>query len=138
MDRREFARQSVGFAMSVGLPAGAIPSPITWRLAGIHEDQETIQWNVRPGHPASRDASFRLVTDNGMVGDMRYERSGASLSFNRTLICRIEGGTARLVTDKSGKPLHLVGIGERQEHLLLRFRDRLLRMDPGPNELLPL
>jgi len=119
-------------------PAALAMVDFTWRLAGIHEDHETIHWNVRPGHPASRGAHFRLVTDNGKIAEMKYERSGASLLFDRALSCRIEGGAGRLVTDKSGKPLHILGISEQQEHLLLRFHDRVLPLRLGPNELLAL
>ena len=119
-------------------PAALVMIDFTWRLAGIHEDQETIQWNVRPGHPASHDAHFRLVADNGMIADLKYEQSGASLSFNRTLLCRIEGGSGRLVTDKSGKLLHLVGTSGSPEHISLRTHGGMQRKVLSPNEILPL
>jgi hypothetical protein len=119
-------------------PAALVMIDFTWRLAGIYEDQDKLQWNVRPGHPASDHALFRLNTDEGSTAEMRYEGAGASLLFNNEPICSIEGGAVRLVTDKRGKPLHLLGIREMPEHVIFRRHNRVLKKSPAPNELVPL
>jgi hypothetical protein len=119
-------------------PAALVMIDFTWRLAGIHEDRDEIHWNVRPGHPASDQARFRLLTDDGTIAEMKYDRSGASLFLNNALICQVEGGTARLVTDKQGKALHLLGISESIEHVSLRTHGRALQKSTAPNEFVRL
>jgi hypothetical protein len=119
-------------------PAALVMIDFTWRLAGIHEDHENIQWNVRPGHQASDKARFRLITDDAAIAEIHYGRSGASLFFNNRLICRVESGVVRLITDKRGNSLNLMGISEMPEHVILRMRDRVQRITIGPNELLPI
>jgi len=117
-------------------PAALVMLDFTWRLAGIHEDQDQVHWNVRPSHPASDQARFRLVTDDGSVAEMKYDKTGVSLLLNNEQICRIEGGVVRLVTDKRGKPIHMVGISDSLEHISIRTRDRLQRKSPAPNGIL--
>jgi hypothetical protein len=119
-------------------PAALALVDFTWRLAGIHEEPEEIHWNVRPGHPASQNARFRLRTDAGEDAELSYSPSGVLLEFNGRFLARVEKGAARLVTDKSGKPLRLVGIHETTQPVTLRFPHRTQSFEIRSNQQLPL
>jgi hypothetical protein len=101
-------------------PAALVMIDFTWRLAGVREEADELHWNVRPRHPASDAAHFRLHTSNGRDAEMHYDRGGASLSLNKAQLARVEGGAARLVTDKSGNPVALVGISNALEQVVFR------------------
>jgi hypothetical protein len=84
----------------------------TWRLAGVREEEQMLVWNVRPGHASSEDARFAMYFDGSHTAALVYGRTGAELRLNDKHLGRVESGTARLITDKQGKPKALVGISE--------------------------
>lgn len=94
-------------------PSSLLMVDFTWRLAGIVEKPDEIQWNVRPDIAAARDARFRVKLGGGFA-EMRYGREGAALEFAGRNIARVHG-TARVVTSNSGKLRELVGISPRVE-----------------------
>ena len=109
-------------------PAALVMLDYTWRLAGVREGENgSLEWNVRPGHPAAQAALFRMRTDAGPTAEMKYDRRGAELRLGSKVIGRIDSGTARLVTDSGGVPKALVGIGERSQTVEIRLRGRALR-----------
>ncbi len=58
-------------------PAALVMLDYTWRLAGVREGENgSLEWNVRPGHPAAQSASFRMRTDAGRTAEMKYDRRG--------------------------------------------------------------
>jgi hypothetical protein len=69
---------------------------------------------------------------------MKYGKTGATLLLNKAEICRVEGGMARLVTDKKGKPLHLLGISEKPEQVAFKTHAGTRRMTIGPNQRIAL
>ena len=95
-------------------PCALVMLDYTWRLAGITETPDALHWNIRPGHPASDQALFRLPQ-----AEIRYNRQGADLRYAGKLIARIEQGVARLITTKSGKPQALQGISEQRQTVTL-------------------
>jgi hypothetical protein len=95
-------------------PAALVMVDYTWRLAGVREEGDSLEWNVRPGHWAARSAVFRMRTDAGRTAEMKYDSRGAELRLSGRAIARIEG-VARLITDGSGVPKELVGIDERPQ-----------------------
>ncbi|HEX3436531.1 MAG TPA: alpha-L-rhamnosidase [Pseudacidobacterium sp.] len=101
-------------------PAALAMMDFTWRLAGIHEELHELHWNARPGHAASDRALFRMHTDDGHEAEIRYEANGATLFFKGTQIARIDGGAARLVTDKEGKVNGLTSISETTRHVTFK------------------
>jgi hypothetical protein len=101
-------------------PTALVMIDFTWRLAGVREEPDELHWNIRPHHPASDSAHFRLRTDEGRYAEMRYDRDGASLRLNGTPVARVEGGAARLVTDKPGNPVALIGISNAVERVIFR------------------
>ena len=105
-------------------PAALVMLDYTWRLAGVREESGTLHWNVRPGHPAAESARFQTRTDKGPTAEMIYDRQGAELRLADKAIARMEGGAARLVTDKTGAPRELVGISEQPQNVTLRLTGR--------------
>ena len=114
--------QFTGESASSYSPAALLMLDYTWRLAGVREEGDTLEWNVRPGHPAAQSARFRMGT-----AEMRYEREGAELRLGGKAIGRIESGTARLVTDRRGIPTALVRISEQSQNVAIRLTGRALR-----------
>jgi len=120
-------------------PCALVMIDYTWRLAGICEQPAGLHWNVRPEHPAAESAQFRVRTDEGREAVLRYDANGAELSLGGKPLGRIDSGSARLVTDKSGKPQSLVGIGEQPQKVTLRLTGQPPReIAVRPNERITL
>lgn len=98
-------------------PSSLLMVDFTWRLAGVVEELDEVQWNVRPEIAAARDAKFRVKLSKG-AAEVRYGRDGAALEFAGRRIALVRG-TARVVTDDSGKLLALVGISPDTEKVEL-------------------
>ena len=96
-------------------PAALVMVDFTWRLAGVREINGQLEWNVRPGCAAAQSAHFSMHFDRSRTANMVYDRGGAALELDGKKIGRIESGTARLITDKQGRPNLLAGIGEAVE-----------------------
>jgi len=108
-------------------PAALVMLDYTWRLAGVREEGGTLEWNVRPGHPAAESARFAIRTGAGRAAEMIYDKQGADLRLAGKSIARMEGGAARVVTDKTGTPRELVGISEQAQNVTLRLAGRTPR-----------
>jgi hypothetical protein len=100
-------------------PAALVMLDYTWRLAGVREEGDSLEWNVRPGLPAAQSAIFRMRTDSGQTAEIKYDRRGAELRLAGKVLGRIESGAARLVTDTHGALRELVGISEQQQRVAL-------------------
>jgi len=107
-------------------PAALVMVDYTWRLAGMREAGDAIEWNIRPGHPAARRARFALPLDGGSTAEIVYDAGGANLILSGKDIGRLDG-VVRLVTDRTGAPLHLIGISEATQPIVLRLRGRPVR-----------
>jgi len=103
-------------------PAALVLLDYTWRLAGVREEGDSLEWNVRPGHPAAQSALFRLGT-----AEMKYDRGGAELRLGGKVLGRIDSGMARLVTDSGGVPRALIGISEQTQNVEIRLAGRAVR-----------
>jgi hypothetical protein len=108
-------------------PAALVMVDYTWRLAGIREQGDSLEWNVRPGHPAAQSALFRVRTDAGPAAEMKYDRGGAEFRLAGKVLGRIDSGAARLVTDRAGVPRELVGISEHPQTVTVRLAGRPLQ-----------
>jgi hypothetical protein len=116
----EFTKQDSGNYSPVAL----VMLDYTWRLAGVREEGDSLEWNVRPGHPAAQSALFRIRTDAGRTAEMKYDRNGAELRLGGKVLGRIGSGTARLVTDGTGVPRTLVGISEQSQTVTIQLAGR--------------
>jgi hypothetical protein len=116
-------------------PSALVLVDFTWRLAGVREAGDWLDWTVRPDCPAARGAEFALALDGGGEAVMRYDPRGAELTLRGRRVAWIEGGTARLVTDRTGRPLHLLGVSEQMQQVILRRPGRApQRATLAPNQ----
>lgn len=96
-------------------PTALVMVDFTWRLAGVRETQEMLEWNVRPSCAASQAAHFSLHFDRSRSATMVYDERGATLELDGKSVGRIESGTARLITDKQGRLTQLAGISKQSK-----------------------
>ncbi|WP_253717284.1 alpha-L-rhamnosidase [Sphingomonas sp. AP4-R1] len=115
-------------------PTALVMIEYSWRLVGVHEERDTICWNVRPSHPAAREARLETYSDAGLRLNMRYRLGGAELEIAGKPVARIQGGSARLVTTSTGIPLELLGIEENPQTIELSIPGlprRTIRLKPN-------
>ncbi len=93
-------------------PTALLMVDFTWRLAGVREAMDRLEWTVRPAHPAAAGARFALTTDAGRSASLAYDADGARVALAGRPIAHITGGAARLITDLAGAPLDLLGVAE--------------------------
>lgn len=128
-DTGEFTRgEADGYS-----PAALVMMDHTWRLAGVVETPDTLCWNVNPTCPSADGAQFALPTDTGTTATMLYHKGGATLTLGDKTVAKIDG-TARLITDKTGKPTALLGISEKAQSVSLKGQSgRTVRVVVKPN-----
>jgi hypothetical protein len=120
-------------------PAALVMTDFTWRLAGVREEQEHLEWNVRPGHAAAQSARFSMRFGKSHTAAMTYDAKGAALQLDGRPLGRIESGVARLITDKQGRPKQLVSTSETVETVSIRMGVRpAQRLTLHPNQRLQL
>jgi hypothetical protein len=103
-------------------PACLVMYDFTWRLAGVREELNEMHWNIRPGRPESANAQFVLKTKSG-IARMVYSGNGAKLQLSGREVAWV-WGDSRLITDKSGKPMALVGVSMTPSDVELKLPGR--------------
>ena len=120
-------------------PAALVMVDFTWRLAGVRETEDGLEWNVRPRCAASQAANFNMHLDGSRTASMIYDARGVALELDGKNIGRIESGAARLMTDKQGRAKQLTGISEDVETVSVQLASRpAQRMTIHPNQQLHL
>jgi hypothetical protein len=102
-------------------PAALLMTSFTWRLIGIREEPNQLEWNVRTAHTAAQGARFHPRFDKKHTASLSYENHSAVLRQNGRRVCQIDSGSVRLTTDKQGQPKSLAGISESVETISLRM-----------------
>ena len=102
-------------------PAALVMYDYTWRLVGVREEGDELHWNVRPSSASSRAAVFRLTLSNGNSAGMRYTDNGAEITLAGHKLGEVMG-TARVVTDKTGRGLYALGIDLSPQPLEVRLK----------------
>jgi len=100
-------------------PAALVLLDFTWRLAGVRQLGDVLEWNVRPP-AAGASASYRLKLSPTRVAEIRYASGRAELLLNDRLQCATSG-TIRLVTDVDGRPHWAAGIDDKPGRVVLTF-----------------
>jgi hypothetical protein len=98
-------------------PAALVMLDFTWRLAGVRQVGETLEWNVRPPATDVR-SSFRLKVSPTRVAELRYASGRAELVVNDT-VQYTTGDVVRLVTELDGRARSVSGISESSTRVVL-------------------
>jgi hypothetical protein len=105
-------------------PTALVMIDYTWRLVGVTEEPDALHWNARPRHAAARGARLTLPTDGRGQAAMVYDGDAVDLTLAGKSVARIEGGAARLVTDKAGQIRALLGIEPSAQQVTVRLPGR--------------
>jgi hypothetical protein len=120
-------------------PAALVMVDFTWRLAGLREEEDLLEWNLCPLRPAAQRSHFSLQFDRSRSATITYSGKSATLQLNGRPLGRIDHGSARLVTDKQGRPKKLVGISESEQNITLTLPPSPPRhLTLRPNQILQL
>ncbi len=114
-------------------PAALVFMDFTWRLSGVRQIQDSLEWNVRPS--ARAHASYRLCLSPIRTAELRYTSGHAELFLNDKLLYRTSN-TVRLETDLEGKLKSVAGIAAKTTHVVLRHvsgRERKFSIAPNSN-----
>ena len=113
-------------------PAALCFTEFTWRLSGVRQAGDLLEWNVRPPGPGVRARYRRRITPTS-TAELRYAESGAELLLNDEVVYRTTA-TARFVTDRDGKVVAVVGIGPEQTQVRIRHvsgREHMFTVSPN-------
>lgn len=114
-------------------PAALVLVEYTWRLSGVRQAGDRLEWNVRP--PSSNAVSaYRLRLSAGRTAELRYTKGAAELLLDGRRVCGTRD-TVRLVTDERGALKQAVGIASTDARVTLRDRSgRQRAFSIRPNE----
>jgi hypothetical protein len=101
-------------------PCALVLYDYTWRLAGVRQQGDELHWNINPECPAAKNAIFRVRLHHGAMAELRYHSTNVDLRINGTSVGHLQG-SARLVTDLTGKAISLVGFHSRHLHVRLQL-----------------
>lgn len=118
-------------------PAALVLLDFTWRLAGVRQVGETLEWNVRPPAQAVR-SSFRLKVSPTRIAELRYASGRAELLVNDK-VQYTTAGVVRLLTDLDGRAQSVTGIAESSSRLVLtQPSGRKIEVSLQPNAVTPI
>jgi hypothetical protein len=103
-------------------PAALVLFDYTWRLAGVRQVENNLEWNIRPPAAAIR-ASYRRKLTPTRTAELRYAAGQAELFLNGNVLCRTSS-TVRLLTDLDGKIHSAIGIAPETTSVLLPHASR--------------
>ncbi|MGO9642662.1 MAG: MGH1-like glycoside hydrolase domain-containing protein [Candidatus Acidiferrales bacterium] len=117
-------------------PAALVFLDFLWRLHGVRQDGEQLEWNCR--RPENSAETIFSVTTKSGAASLKYASEDAELSLGGKVILRIKG-TGRVITDANQKPLQVVGTAEEPGELILRWPDgKTKRLHTHPNTTIAL
>ena len=118
-----------------GTPGGYSPAALVfvnylWRLHGVREAGETLEWNVRA--PQGTQAEFSLKVGQGRAR-LGYGKGAAELTLDGKTVATVRG-TGRLITDRAGRLLAGVGTEEKPVNLEMTLpgaKSRIMQLPPN-------
>ena len=114
-------------------PAALVFVDFTWRLQGVRQAGDKLEWNVRPSEGDSH-SRYRLRIAPTRTAELRYRPGRAELLLNEKLLYRTQG-TVRLLTDQGGKLVSACGISAGKSNVLIQARSGAeLRVSLAPNQ----
>jgi hypothetical protein len=112
-------------------PAALVFVDFLWRLHGVCETGEMLEWNVCA--PEGERTEFELKTGRG-TALLEYRKGVAELTLHGKKLATVRG-TGRLVTDREGKLLAAVGTAEKPVDVMVEWPGGLRRtVGLRPNE----
>jgi len=104
-------------------PATLVFMDFTWRLAGVRELENGIEWNLRPA-VGQIHSSYRLKLSSGQTAEIKYsaaakDHATAECWLNNKTLFRTNN-TVRLITDRNGKLSGAAGIASEKAHIVLQ------------------
>jgi hypothetical protein len=100
-------------------PAALVLLDFTWRLAGVRQVDDALEWNVRPS-AAGTQSSYRLKLAPTQIAELRYTSGNAALFLNGKLRYTVNG-MVRLMTDADGNPHAAIGIAPKPVRATLTY-----------------
>jgi len=118
-------------------PAALVYLAFTWRLRGVRQVGENMEWNVRPPI-GGRLETYRLRLSSTRIAELKYKEGGAELSINGHGVCHVSG-TVRLISDTFGDLKRAIGIADHPCEVDLRLgRDHQRTLNMNPNGIVML
>ncbi len=99
-------------------PAALVFVDFTWRLAGVRQIENALEWNLRP-LDAPANSNYRLRVNPTKIAEINYANGRAEVCLNGKIIFR-STNTVRVVTDLEGNPTSAVGIAKETTDVTLR------------------
>jgi hypothetical protein len=103
-------------------PAALVFLDFTWRLSGVRQLDDRLEWNLRPSAREAH-ASYRLRLKPTGTAEIRYSAGHAELFLNGKLLCST-GNTVRLVTSLDGKLQSAAGIAPAKTTVVLKHASK--------------
>jgi len=117
-------------------PAGYSPAALVcldfiWRLHGVRQQGEMVEWNVRTPFERGRSRFSRKIGTTTM--ELTYDGNHAELRVGGERVARVSG-TVRLLTKKDGSLDSALGIDSREQQVTVDVERSLKRgFRIGPN-----
>ena len=118
-------------------PAALAFVDFTWRLSGIRQTDDCLEWNIRPQNSDAR-ASFGLRLKNGTTAEIRYASAEAEALLNGKRVIKT-GATVRLMSTLQGRLLRAVGVASQSSVVVWRSNtghERRFSIQPNETQIL--
>ena len=122
---------------TVADPAGYSPAALVcldflWRLSGVRQQGDLLEWNVRPPLEHGRSRFSRRI--GAAAAELSYDGKHAEVRLGNNRIARVSG-VVRLLTKKDGSLDSAIGIDSNEQQVTVDVTDSLKRaFRLGPNE----
>ena len=101
-------------------PAALVLLDFMWRLSGVREQGELVEWNLRP--PATGKARVAAQV-HGQTAELAYDGKAAELRLRGRMVARVTG-VARITTTREGALREAVGIEQGTTDVAVRTGGR--------------
>ncbi len=105
-------------------PAALVFFDFLWRLSGVREQDDLLEWNVHP--PTAQGRSSFAIRVGAGTAQLIYDGPHAEMRLAGGRIAQVSGAV-RLLTTRSGEMRAAVGISEEQSHVTVRLPGRPAR-----------
>jgi hypothetical protein len=113
-------------------PAALVFFDFTWRLFGVRDRGDRIEWNIR-SFPDTEHASFRLPVGPASTAELKYESGRATALLDGRRLFGTKD-VVRLVTDRRGRLREAVGVGAQAAAIEIGLPDQAslkFRIEPN-------